>query len=317
MNPSISIIIPLYNKARDIIATLDSVWAQTYTNFEVLVIDDGSTDHGVDLIQALDDPRLRIFQQENQGVGPTRNFGVMQANGPYVAFLDADDYWHPYHLEDLNQLIQTSSGGKWFGTAYEKDFGPDRIMAMDTPLRQRGQKWMGAVDDFFAMAKKDCPAWTSALCFDKSFFDNLGGFNPKITMGAGEDTELWIRAALASPLYFCNRISARHRLQGSNRISHIPTRNRKFIDLDQFEDVARDLPHLKSYLDVNRYAIGLKYVLAGETSVARTYFDAIDANSLSGAQLFLRHCPAWILKIMLKIQQLLLRLGWRISAFER
>ena len=59
------------------------------------MIDDGSTDHGVDLIQALDDPRLRIFQQENQGVGPTRNFGVMQANGPYVAFLDADDYWHP------------------------------------------------------------------------------------------------------------------------------------------------------------------------------------------------------------------------------
>lgn len=317
MNPKFSVIVPLYNKARDIVETLESVWAQTHTEFEVIVVDDGSTDHGMDLISHHLDPRLRLFRQENQGVGPTRNFGVRQAKGRYVAFLDADDYWHPHHLADLDQITTVYSEGQWFGTAYEKDFGSGQTRPMDTPLSNLAQDWSGPLDNFFVMAKKDCPAWTSALCFDKEFFSELGGFNPEITLGAGEDTELWIRAALASPLYFCNRVSARHRLQGSNRVSHAPTLKRRFIDLDQFNDAATQRPDLKYYLDVNRYAIGLKYQLAGESKIAASYFDAIDVHSLTKKQRLLMHSPVWALNLMRHIQVLLLHCGWRLTAFER
>ncbi len=102
----VSIVIPLYNKAHTIIATLDTVFNQTFQNFEVVIVNDGSTDNGVDIIsQKFQDPRLRIISQENQGVSAARNRGVDEAKGEWVAFLDGDDKWHPDYLGTMYTLI--------------------------------------------------------------------------------------------------------------------------------------------------------------------------------------------------------------------
>ncbi|MBW1727683.1 MAG: glycosyltransferase family 2 protein [Deltaproteobacteria bacterium] len=100
--PQISVIIPLYNKGPYIRRALDSVFSQTFQDYEVIVVDDGSTDDGPDKVKAYNDPRLRLIRQANAGPGAARNRGIKEAKGQYVAFLDADDEWLPEFL--LNSI---------------------------------------------------------------------------------------------------------------------------------------------------------------------------------------------------------------------
>lgn len=101
----VSIVIPLYNKAAYITRALDSVRAQTFTDYEVIVVDDGSTDGGGGLVTAYGDPRVRLLRQKNAGPGPARNRGIAEAAGPYLTFLDADDEWLPTFLEKSLNLL--------------------------------------------------------------------------------------------------------------------------------------------------------------------------------------------------------------------
>ena len=97
--PKFSIIIPLYNKEKDIETTINSVLNQTFTNYEVILVDDGSTDNSYKVVSDIEDSRIQIFKKENQGVSKARNYGVSKAKTEYIAFLDADDF-----MKILNQI---------------------------------------------------------------------------------------------------------------------------------------------------------------------------------------------------------------------
>lgn len=101
----VSVIIPLYNKAPYIRRALDSIRSQTFAEYEVIVVDDGSTDGGQDAVLELDDPRFRLISQENAGPGAARNRGLGEASGEFVAFLDADDEWLPEFLQRSLDLL--------------------------------------------------------------------------------------------------------------------------------------------------------------------------------------------------------------------
>jgi glycosyltransferase involved in cell wall biosynthesis len=105
----VSVIIPVYNAAKYIADTVQSVLAQTYENFEVLIVDDGSTDNSIEICQQLTDPRIRIIRQTNRGVSSARNTGIRNAKGDYLAFIDGDDLWLPEKLEKHVQHLDTSS----------------------------------------------------------------------------------------------------------------------------------------------------------------------------------------------------------------
>ena len=107
MNTLFSIIIPLYNKARYIEATLNSIIAQSLTDFEVIVVDDGSTDGSYDIVIhiAEHDGRVRLLRQANGGVSSARNTGIRTAQGTWIAFLDADDTWDSDYLQQMHELI--------------------------------------------------------------------------------------------------------------------------------------------------------------------------------------------------------------------
>jgi glycosyltransferase involved in cell wall biosynthesis len=311
-----SVIIPLYNKEKDIIATLKSLVAQTFQDFEIVIVDDGSTDRSAEAVTSFQDPRIRFFSKQNEGVAPTRNFGVNKALSDFVVFLDADDFWYSHHLADLNALREEFPNGKWFATAYEKKFHANLVVPMESPILKKGSNWKGIVDDYSAFSYGDCLAWTSAVCFQKDFFLTLGGFDTSITMGAGEDTDLWLRAALASPLVFTTKISATHNLEGSNRITLSPTLQRKFWNIDQFEPLAKDQPSLKKYLDISRYAIAIQYKMAGDLATAKTYSTSINPSHLNWKQNILISSPQWALKALYQIKKGMERLGWRTTTFE-
>ena len=106
---NVSVIIPLHNKGKYIGRALNSVFAQTHEDFEVVVVDDGSSDHGPDIVRQYTDKRLRLIQQENAGPGAARNRGIREAKGQYVAFLDADDEWLPDFLKVTVDHLQKNA----------------------------------------------------------------------------------------------------------------------------------------------------------------------------------------------------------------
>ncbi len=310
-----SVVIPLYNKRKDIEKTMASLLAQSFSDFEVIVVNDGSTDGGEKIIDTLLDPRIKLFHKKNEGVALTRNFGVEKAEAPHIAFLDADDYWHPNHLEDLNRLIEDFPDRQWYATAYEKKHNETLTTAMISPLMDKGE-WNGMVDDYFKNSLVDALAWTSAVCMKKDFFQQLGGFDATITNGAGEDTDLWLRAALASPLVFSSRISARHNLDGSNRISHTPTRNRVFFDPDKYEEMAEGNPFLKKYLDINRFSFAIQHKLAKDEKSFTDYVEKIDLHNLNQKQRFLLKQPRAFLLCLLRLKRIFESFGTRITAYK-
>ena len=127
----ISVVIPLYNKAHTIVNTLTTVMNQTYRNFEVIIVNDGSTDNGVDVIKSnFNDPRIRIINQENAGVSAARNRGVKEAKGDWIAFLDGDDEWMPQYLETMTNALNQHPQANLIGCAsYYKDFKTGKVSA--------------------------------------------------------------------------------------------------------------------------------------------------------------------------------------------
>lgn len=120
--PFFSVIIPLFNKEKFIEATLKSVLNQTFIDFEILIINDGSTDNSATIIEEFDDPRIRYFLKENAGVSSARNDGIKKAQSNYITFIDADDYWYPDFLEEMFKILQNYPQQKVFSAAIEESY---------------------------------------------------------------------------------------------------------------------------------------------------------------------------------------------------
>lgn len=294
MKPLISIIIPLYNKEATILSTLDSVFEQTFGAFEVIIVDDGSTDNGFELVSAIEDSRFTILQTENRGVSHARNYGVSHAKTDYVAFLDADDYWYPNHLQNLSLMIDKFPQGKWFASAYEIKHNKRFCLPMRSPLMAHGDDWMGEVDDFFANSMQDCLAWTSAVCMKKSFFEELGGFD--LALRNMEDTDLWVRCALSSNIVFSTYATARYHLDGANHISQYDIYQQTVMNFDRYEDVEN--VSLKHYLDLNRYSIAMRFRLVSRNNIAQIYMDKLDSSNLSCLQQYILGMPNSLLRAL-------------------
>ncbi len=311
--PRFSVIIPLYNKEKDIKNTLSSVLAQSFDDFEIIIVNDGSTDSSEEIVKGFIDKRIHLFSEKNKGVSSARNFGVEKASSNYIAFLDADDYWYPDHLENLYSLITKFQSHLWYATAYEKKRNKNLITPMVSPIIDKGENWMGEIDDFFKNCFIDSLTNSSSVCFVKSFIISLEGFNA--TFSHGEDTDLWIRTALKSPLAFSNKITVRTNLDSDNKSSNIPTHKRKSIDLDQFEEAEKTNPSLKKYLDLNRYSLALQHKISGDLKSFEQFKNKIDINNLNKKQYFLLNQNRNILRLMNNLQNILEKLGIRLSSF--
>lgn len=200
MSNIVSVVIPLYNKGSYIARALNSVLAQTFQDFEVIVVNDGSTDSGAEIVRSFFDPRVRLIQQENHGVSVARNKGVIEARGKLIAFLDADDEWTPEHLEVLLRLKEYYPEAGAYATAYIYMCRGSKIRYPYFRCIPKGP-WEGLLQSYFKSALLgDPPVSASTVGIPKDVLIEIGGFN---TMAwAGEDLELWERIALKYPIAF-------------------------------------------------------------------------------------------------------------------
>lgn len=311
--PLFSIIIPLYNKENFIVKTIESALAQTYQDFEIIIINDGSTDKSLEQVNQIIDSRISIFTIENQGVSHARNFGISKASANYMAFLDADDLWLPNHLESLKHLIETYPDCGLYASAYLKKLGK---ITLDSHYLNIPQNWTGIVENYFESSLVSCIAWTSAVVVPKSVLENVGGFDEKITLGAGEDIDLWMKIALKYQVAFNNQVTAIYNLHADNRISNSNTNLRQFIDLDVYEEEAKSSPSLKKYLDLNRFSIALQYKLVSNKKQEAHYLKHLDKRNLNSKQRFLLSCNKNMLILLMKTQYALRQLHIDLSAFK-
>lgn len=198
-----SVVIPLYNKADYLKKSIDSVLAQSFSQYEIIIINDGSTDCSMEVVQQFDFSGIdvHIIDQQNRGVSATRNRGVKEARYKYVAFLDADDWWEPDYLQKMKSLIDNYPDAGIYGSNYfiVKE-GKKRAATIGVDM----DFTRGEIDYFKVYVRTlYMPLWTSAVVIPRDVFLKEGGFMENLKLG--EDLELWIRIALKHKVVFLNK----------------------------------------------------------------------------------------------------------------
>lgn len=209
-----TVIIPLYNKERHIGRAIKSVINQTYKDFELIVVDDGSTDNGVEEVNKIEDSRIRLIRQKNCGVSSARNKGISEAKYDYIGFLDADDAWKPNFLESIKNLIISYPRAGAYSTAYEIQ-REDGIIEPSLNFNNFENKWQGVIDDYFRYALQAPLISASSVVIPKSVFDNVGCF--PLGIKRGEDLDMWIRIALNYDIVYLNEVCATYFYDTDNR----------------------------------------------------------------------------------------------------
>jgi glycosyltransferase involved in cell wall biosynthesis len=185
--PEFSVVIPSYNRLDFLKQALSSVWAQSYNDYEIIVVDDGSTDGTKDYL-ALLDGRVKAFFQPNKGPGAARNLGVKHAIGNYVAFLDSDDIWLPWTLATFHELILCHQKPSLLCAA---------VLEFDGHVPDIKQERLTAehFGDYFESANDRKFVGSGALVVKKSIFDSVNGFDEN--MFVAEDHDFCLRLGIS------------------------------------------------------------------------------------------------------------------------
>jgi glycosyltransferase involved in cell wall biosynthesis len=304
-----TVIIPLYNKENFIENTLKSVFNQSFSDFEVLIINDGSTDKSEEKVLGFKDTRIHYFYKENGGVSTARNFGIEKAQSDYITFIDADDFWYPNFLEEMFENIGRFSELKVFSAAIEietsKKVFPSRYSIAKTADCE--------IVNYFNASTKESVIWTSCAVFHKSVFEEVGTFDTKIN--SGQDTDLWISIGLIYPVMFSWKILARY-VYDPKSLSKNKLYSCKKLDFSKFKEQEQTNLNLKKFLDLNRFSLAIKSKLSNEKTLFDTYSKAIDLENLSLKKRILLKLPVYVLKPLIDLKTLLANFGLGNSVFK-
>lgn len=206
-----SVIIPLYNKEHCIVRTIDSVLNQTYDDFEVIVVDDGSTDNSLKIVSTIKDERIKILSKINEGVSIARNYGVEHSKGEYICFLDADDEWETNFLESMSEAIQKFPSYGFFSCpiATRKN-GEEKI------YRISSNSTLFVIEDYCMtfLKNRKTICCVGSVCVKKSFFIEAGMFPPRVKRG--EDHDLWLRLACNKKVVYTTKTKMIYNLDAEN-----------------------------------------------------------------------------------------------------
>lgn len=202
MTPKVSVVVPLYNKGNYIERALLSIFHQTFRDFEVIVIDDGSTDGGGEVAAKFAGPRLRLLRCENSGPGKARNLGLEYARGELAAFLDADDAWHPEFLTRSVELLDRSGGAAAAVVSGYYDYPSGKSTQPLWAARGLTDGPIKLTPDMNPLFVVHLLAYMSSwsTVARKTAVLKLGGFYAGEKCTYGEDSFLWLKMLINHPI---------------------------------------------------------------------------------------------------------------------
>lgn len=247
----ISIVIPLYNKENHIIDTLNCIKNQIFQDYEIIIVNDGSTDNSLQVVKSYKDLKLTIIDQKNSGAASARNHGVREATSDYVAFLDADDFWEEQYLESMIKLIEEFPDACIYGSNYQIiENGKSNILNFPDIMTEKGY-----LDNYFVSGKVYTPLWTSAVVVKKDAFLKCGGFSTNCKVC--EDIDLWCRLAASGKVAYINKPLARYIRDSSNMLSRMTNVSYDFPFLTNYESYVEKsdvrLETIKEYVIYRRF----------------------------------------------------------------
>ena len=312
-----TVVIPLFNKSNYISNTIESVLAQTFQDFEVIVVEDCSTDASLIVVSAIKSSKIKIIQHEfNQGLSASRNTGIKNATTKYIAFLDADDVWKPNYLETIYSLITTFTECKLFATNYEEIY-PNQLSLLPT-TKLKNHKKETLIKDFFESNLSQHIYCCCSLCVDKSVFETIGYYDEKITYG--EDVDFNIRANDTYQLAYSSEVLVSYILYTENQITNTHLQNKTLTNFDAYEVLGIEKPSLKKYLDFNRYIMAKYYKMEGNFEAYQKMKAGINSDpkvsGLNYKQRWLLNAPRFMLNWIRKIKLYFTLKGYKITTYS-
>ena len=305
-----SVIIPIYNKAPYVAKAIHSVLSQTCTDYELVIMDDGSSDRSFEVaeetVKGIDN--CRIYRQSNTGVSMARNNAVGLSNGEYLCFLDADDWWEPSFLESVSALISEYPDAGIYGTGYtivNETKHKTRIAAIgvETGFDKGYINYCQVYANGMYM-----PLCIGSVCIPRSVFNEMGGFKRQLKLG--EDFDLWIRIALKYKVAFLNLPLFNYNQDSSpewravGRL-HNPS-SHMLWNLDYLEDEERKNPDYKQLIDnLRTFSLLPYYVSKRYREDARKELQKVDWSAQPKKTRDLYKRPV----LCLKLRQSLLSIG--------
>lgn len=209
----ISVVIPLYNKEKSIGNTLQSVCEQTFTDFEVIVVDDGSTDESGAIADNYQDTRVRVIHKANGGVCSARNRGIQESLGEYIALLDADDQWDKEYLQEQVRMIKDFPEAAMWGTNFAELSEGKLIRRLETGLPEG---YRGYVENYFQMPNRVSDLFcSSSVVIRREAFDKVGYFDERLRFS--EDIDMWYRIITNFLVAFHNHYMVWYLYDAENR----------------------------------------------------------------------------------------------------
>lgn len=278
-----SVIISLYNKAPYVAKAIGSVLSQTFNDYELIIVDDGSSDNSAEIAsQSIGDhDHCRLIRQKNSGVSVARNNGVAVSSGDYLCFLDADDWWEPTFLEEMSKTIAEFPDAGIYGTNYTiVNETKQKTRVAQIGVEKGFEK--GCINYCQAYAKTMyMPLWTGAVCIPKGIFKEMGGFPKGIRLG--EDFLLWIHIALRYKVVLLNHPLAYYNqdVDAANRgVGHLYKPEEHMLwNLSDLEPLEESNEDYKVLVDALRVSALMPYYLSkAHRQAASTELNKVDWN---------------------------------------
>lgn len=305
-----SVIVPVYNKAPYVRKAIRSILSQTCTDYELVIMDDGSVDDSFSVAQEAIDghDNCVVYRQPNFGVSMARNNAVELSHGDYLCFLDADDWWEPSFLECISSLIRAFPDAGIYGTNYtivNETKHKTRVASIGVePGFERGY-----INYFHAYAKgMYMPLWTGAVCLPRRVFVEMGGFNRQLKLG--EDFDLWVRIAFKYKVVFLNMPLSNYYQDSAPQwraVGRLQEPSCHMLwNLGYLEEEEKRNPDYKQLIDNLRTAALLPYYLSKQyREDAKKELDKVDWDGQTKSIRSLYRIPI----PLLRFRQYLLKMG--------
>lgn len=274
---NVSVVIPVYNAEKFVARTIGSVLSQTYRDFEIVVVDDGSTDNSVEEVLKFNDHRIRLIRKPNGGVSSARNIGVKNARGKWIAFIDADDEWKPDKLKLQMDCIECHPDIKWCICLFSVYLNGVLLRNVCAPSSKLFSS-ENVIRDVLELVANAQPVHTITVLALKSEIEKAGLFDEHLKVG--EDIDLWLRIAINNPqACFIRQHLANYHFANEQSLTSTTDRDKlSKIDycLEKMSEYQNRLTrnrikYLKSYMSLIVTKRAKMYLKAGESKNAKNF----------------------------------------------